>query len=274
MFKSKKIVFILALILTTPLVVKSQGVGVYNGLTKTRDVSIGQSYSNVIVLKNSGTEPEEVRLYQTDFHFTADGQKFFAKPGQSTRSNSSWITFSPSRLTVPPSTLAEIKVHIQVPDDPVLCGTYWSMIMVEIVPKITQDIDSLKKHDIQFGINQVMRYGVQIISNINNSGTRDINFLDTKVIEEQGSKILEVDVENTGERWLRPYLWVDLYSSDGHYIGKFEGGRWRIFPGTSVRFRVDLTTVPEGKYNALVVVDNKDEYIFGAQYALNLENTY
>lgn len=274
MFKSKKIVFLLAFILASPLAVMSQGIGVYNGLTKIRDISIGQSYSDVIVLKNSGIEPEEVRLYQTDFHFTSDGQKFFNSPGQAPRSNSDWITFSPSRLTIAPSTLAEIKVNIRIPDDSSLCGTYWSMIMVEIVPRITEEIDTLKKHDIQFGINQVMRYGVQIISNINNSGTRDIKFLDTKVIKEQESKILEVDVKNTGERWLRPYLWVDLYNSDGNYLGKFEGGRWRIFPGTSVRFRVDLTSIPKGKYNALVVVDNKDEYIFGAQYALSLENFY
>jgi hypothetical protein len=273
MSKSRKLIFLLVIILASPLVSVSQGVGVYNGLTKVRDVGVGETYTDVIILKNTGEMPEEVRLYQSDFSFTSDGKKSFDKPGQLDRSNSNWITFSPSRVTIPPSTITEIKVTIRVPNNRILCGTYWSMIMVELVPRITEDIDTLKKQNIQFGINQIMRYGVQIITNINDTGRRDIKFLNSKVIKENESKILQVDVENTGERWLRPYLWVDIYTSDGQRVGKFEGEQWRIYPGTSVRFRVDLSTVPEGKYNALVVVDNRDEYVFGIQYSLNLENT-
>jgi len=42
----------------------------------------------------------------------------------------------------------------------------------------------------------------------------------------------------------------------------------RIYPGTSVRHKIDLSSLPGGKYMALVVADNGDEYIFGAQYTL------
>ena len=79
-----------------------------------------------------------------------------------------------------------------------------------------------------------------------------------------------MDVENIGERWLTPVLFVELYAENGEYAGKFEGGKWRIYPGTSVRYRVDLTSLPEGTYKALIFVDNLDEYVFGAEYTLDI----
>ena len=49
---------------------------------------------------------------------------------------------------------------------------------------------------------------------------------------------------------------------------RFETDRKRLYPGTSVRYSVDLTEVASGSYQALVVVDNGDEHVFGAQYGL------
>ena len=51
---------------------------------------------------------------------------------------------------------------------------------------------------------------------------------------------------------------------------KLEGERWRLFPGTSARFRFDVSALKPGAYNALIVFDNKDSSVFGVRYALNI----
>ena len=84
-------------------------------------------------------------------------------------------------------------------------------------------------------------------------------------------RVLQVDLENIGQRWLRLSLWVELYDESGRYIGKFDGQRKRTYPGTSVRCKVDLSNIPKGTYKALVVADCGGDYIFGANYNLKFE---
>ena len=90
-------------------------------------------------------------------------------------------------------------------------------------------------------------------------------------MKEESKRTLEVDLENIGERWLRPYLWAELYDGEGRFVGKFEACKHRIYPGTSARYRVDLSEVPKGDYKALVIADCGGDFIFGANYNLKLE---
>jgi len=110
-----------------------------------------------------------------------------------------------------------------------------------------------------------------MLTHIGDTGTRKIKFLDKKLFSQDGKTILQMDIENIGERWLTPTLWVELYDNQGTELGRFESGKRRIYPSCSVRYKVDLTDVPEGKYKALVVADNGDEYVFGAKYDLGIE---
>jgi hypothetical protein len=80
-----------------------------------------------------------------------------------------------------------------------------------------------------------------------------------------------MDIDNIGEMWLSPPLWVEIYDSHGAKVGRFESSKKRIYPGCSVRHKVDLTDVPRGKYQALVVADNGDEHVFGAKYDFGIE---
>lgn len=119
------------------------------------------------------------------------------------------------------------------------------------------------------GIRQVVRYAIQLVTHMGETGSREIRFADRAlVLGEDGTRRLHVDVENTGERSLRPYLWVELHDSTGGRLGRFESDRKRLYPGTSVRYMIDLSGAPSGSYQALVVVDNGDEHVFGAEYGL------
>ena len=247
------------------------GVSVTSGLTYEKEAQVGETYRGVIQLRNTGEEPQEVKIYQTDYLFFCDGSNIYGEPGKDPRSNADWITFSPRRLTIPPKGTANVDYIVQVPDDKALVGTYWSMLMVEGISSSSPEASRREKDKITVGISQVIRYGVQMRTQIGDTGTRKLKFLKTRLLKEDKGRILQLDIENIGERLLRPALWADLYDEKGKSIGKFEGAKLRVYPTTSVRFRIDLSQVPKGKYKALVVADCGGDDLFGATYTLKFE---
>ncbi len=119
------------------------------------------------------------------------------------------------------------------------------------------------------GIMQTIRYGIQIATHILGTGERLVEFRNPQVVKrEDGKRLFQVDVENTGTRGIRPEVSLEVFNEKGASMGTFSGVRFRIYPGTSVPQLIDLSTVPAGSYKALFVVDAGGEEIFGAQYTL------
>lgn len=247
------------------------GVSVIGGLSRENTAKPGERLEGVILLKNTGESPAEVKVYQTDFLSYADGRNIYGEPGSTPRSSAGWISLSPSRLVIPPQNTASVYYDLRLPADKALKGTYWSVVMVEPIPETSPESMTGEKGKIKIGIRAVIRYGIQIVTDIGDTGERRIRFSDKRLLSRDGQKILRLDIENTGDRWLSPLVWADLFTEPGRSIGRFESGRFRIYPGCSVRHRINLTGVPAGKYRALVVVDNGDEYVFGARYDLEIE---
>ena len=269
--KAKKNVgglLMMAALLSLPLPGRAH-VGIVSGLTEEKVCRPGETFQGSIRIRNYGTSSEDLRIYQTDYAFTSDGKGFYDPPGQAARSNAAWITTGQKRLTVPGSSQVELRYAVKVPDDPGLVGTYWSVIMVEAPPKAAAVPAGAPEKAPSLGIAQVIRYAVQMVTHIGDTGSRDVKFVGTELLQDAGQKTFQVDVENTGERWLRTYSRLELYNLKGELAGKFEGERLRTFPGTSVRFKFDVSHVADGRYKALVVLDNKDAHVFGAQYTLD-----
>ncbi len=267
--RSKKAYAILILaLLSCPFTGRAQ-VGILNGLTQEKVCKPGEAFQSFITIRNYGREPQDVRIYQTDYAFTFDGKSYYDPPGKAPRSNAGWIAIGHKQMTIAGASHADVRFSVKVPDDPGLVGTYWSVIMVEGVAKAQAAPPGTPQKEPSVGINQVVRYAVQIVTQIGDSGSLQLKFLKTELLQDNGRKTLHVDVENTGERWLRPVASLELYHQNGELAGKFEGERLRIFPETSVRFSFDVSRVAEGRYKALVMLDNKDSHVFGAQYTLD-----
>lgn len=266
----KKIYFLIFLFLISSEVCLA-GTSVLGPLTHLKAAHPGEKYEGVILLRNSEETPSEVKVYQTDYLFYADGKNIYGESGSVPRSNATWISVSPNRLTIPPREEFSVHYTVQVPSGQDMKGTYWSMIMVEPISETSAESAKWEKDKSKVAISTVIRYGIQMITEIGNAGASQIKFADKKIISEDGNRVLQLDIENTGERVLSPAVWVELYNKEGASVGRFESGKVRIYPGCSVRHRILLPKVAGGNYRALVVADNGDESIFGAQYDLEME---
>jgi len=268
----KRIFFIIAFFLFTSFQISYGSVIVVGGLTHEKSAKPGDIYEGIIFLKNDGDTPSEVRLYLTDYKYSADGKSEYGNPGTGARSNARWLTFSPQRLIVAPKDTAPVNYTVKVPADADMKGTYWSMIMVEPLAETpAPGIEKTGKEKAKVGIQTVIRYGVQMITQISEGGEKKLSFLDKRLLAREGRIVFQLDVGNTGERSVSPVIWAELYNSEGVYIGRYESRRLRILPGCSVRHEMDFTGVPKGDYRALVVADNGDENVFGAEYNLSIK---
>ena len=237
-------------------------------LTHEKESAPGQEYTGSIAVSNVEENPCEVKVYQTDYQFFADGRILYSDPGMLERSNASWITLTPKTFTIPAKETVTIHYTVKVPDDKSLVGTYWSIVMIEGLDQGSPE-SSTPETEVSVGVQQVFRYGIQMVTHIGNSGKKTLQFTGAKLVKEE--KKLYLDVENTGERWLRAHLWAELYDSTGNTLGQLEGGRLRIYPGTSVRFNVDMSEIPSGSYKTLIIIDCGDNDVFGANWNLVLE---
>ncbi len=248
-------------------------VAVVGELSQEREVSPGSAYEGVIMVRNDLDEPQEAKIYQTDYLFWFDGTNNYGEPGTATRSNAPWITFNPSYLVIPPRSTATVNYSVVIPQTwkgSALRGTYWSMLMVEGIPKGSPE-SAVRRPGTraQMGIQQTIRYGIQIVTHIENTGNAEVSFIGSQLIaRDDGSRVLQVDIENKGDRAIRPDVFVELFDEKGAAHGKFSGVRSRIYPGTSIRQSILLTNVPKGTYKALVVVDSGGDDVVAAQYTL------
>jgi hypothetical protein len=150
-------------------------------LIREKSVQPGETYKEYISLKNNGINPAQIKIYQTDYLFSHQGWSRYPEPaaGQVERSNANWISFNPSLLVIPPKEKAVVSYILKVPSDNSLKGTYWSMLMIEEI--IGDDSSTVQTADFEVNIQQVMRYGIQMVSNIGDSGIRDLKILDQKL---------------------------------------------------------------------------------------------
>lgn len=224
----------------------------------------GQRYEGTILIRNVTTEPQAVRVYQTDYHFFADGTSHFDEPGSTSRSNAAWIKPSVTTVAIPASSEVTIAYTVSVPSSDTLRGTYWSALMVEGAPTAPPAATSK-----QVGLGAVVRYAVQLATHLPVAGSRKVSFANQTVSADSlGRRVVELEVQNAGERGYRPNIWAELYDATGALRGRREQQRGLLYPGTSLRQRFVFDVLPAGSYKAVVFADTGDDSVFAAQYKI------
>ena len=253
--------FVLNLFVAAPL---QAGVAVLNGLSHIYQSNSGELVKGWIEIQNSEDTDQAVKLYQRDYLFNCNGETHYNEPDSHSRSNASWIDLSSSYLILKPKEKTIIPFEIQVPWRDSLMGTYWSVIMVE-------GIDMLDSTKLSKGVHvrTALRYAIQIINTIS-SAKAQLDFVDVGLAKESGGRFLKVDIANSGQRYLRPELILELFDATGNSIGVFKSKKRKTFPGTSVRMHIPLEGVKSGDYKAVLLADCGEEDVFGLNLTLEM----
>jgi len=234
--------------------------------TQLRVSNAGEIYRGSIAIRNQGKSVATVKLYQTDYAFAADGSNSFGLPGSTPRSNAAWLRLGQEQVVIAPGDVANVDYEVRIPGDDRLIGTYWSCVMIQEV----EGAEATGERRSGVHLHQTIRHAVQVITEIGETGRSEVAFRNARLTTEAGKRLLDVDLENIGDRWLRTDVWLELHDATGRALGRFAAAKRRIFPGTSVRNRIELTAAPPGKYLALLVADGGRNDLFGTQIELDL----
>lgn len=268
---NKTLLLLLALILGVIPSTSSAQISVRSQLSHDESTTPGGSYSGSILIRNDTDEIQQAKLYQTDYSFQSDGTNYFGTPGETERSNAAWIELGTSSLVVPPRESVTISYRVRVPSEVPLNGTFWSVIMVEGVPKNSAESLSNNTPDNSLGLIQVTRYGVQVATHIEGTGSAQLEITDSAFTRaEDGSASLKLSIANNGDKMVRPEMWVELYDEAGKAVGKRDGLNNRLYPGTSVQQNIKLGKLDIGTYRALVIMDAGSDEVFAAEFTLNV----
>ena len=261
---AKFCISIILLLLSSSLLFGS--IVVLNGLTHEQTATPGEIYKGTIQIQNTANIERSVRVYLKDYLFNSSGESRHDPPGTLARSNSGWITFNPELLNLSPGEKATIDYEVKVPVQDSLKGTYWSVIMVEgILPPDTT------KFNRGVTINTAIRYAVQIVTNIGNSGASDLQFKELEIVKQDQINTLSVSIENTGERQLKPEVALELFDENGNSAGVIKAEPKKTFPGTSININLSLNGIKPGKYTGVLIADCDEDHVFGTNISFELE---
>lgn len=249
-----------------PVVIWSQVV-VSTKLVMESTALAGQSYPGIVGIKNIGGRDERVTLYLRDYIFSADGSNIFGEPGTTQRSNAAWIQLKRQEVKVAPGQTQEVEFAVTVPANENLSGSYWSLLMVE---SITASVRNPEREEDEVGVVAGVRFGIQVVTNIGDTGRRRLSFLNAGLDRKDGAGVFRVDVENDGERRLTPKFYLELYGEEGTYEGRYNHRSIGLYPGSSTALVFPLEGAAAGKYYLMVVADAGGSDVFGAQYSVEV----
>lgn len=236
-----------------------------NGLTHTHAVKGGVVYSGVIGIQNTADVAQNVRLYQKDYTYSADGRSHYEDPGQNPRSNLHWIELNTNLLTLEAKGKMEVLYEITVPHE-MEAGSYWSVIMVEPVADIQP---SNERASVQ--IRSIVRYSIQIVTTNDHPARALLQFMSFQLAEREGERVLDIAIANAGDLYHVVETSMTVFDrASGEQKGVFRTNKLSLLPQNSKRFTMALRGLEPGAYRASVVAVTQDEEAFGINIELEV----
>ncbi len=221
----------------------------------------GESYTGEIQIANPGERNERVQLSKADYLYFADGNNLFHAPGTDPRSNAPWVQFARDVVVVPPGKSIKVPYTVVVPGDPALKGVYWSIVFVESITDSLLNPDLKEDEVAALSINY--RFGVQIATQIGETGNPGLQFTDIRIDKEAEEKTIAFTIENTGETHAVGEVYALAYSRTGSFIGRFDGRRIGTLPGTTVTRSIVFPDMDAGSYRIQLLADIGKDKIYG-----------
>ena len=243
------------------------GVAVLNGLAHEYSVTPGNVYKGQIELKNASEIAQVVTIYQSDMATMHTGETFYSDSIRNDRSNLEWIKLSNLNVTLESDAQGTVDFEIHVPNNNNMSGTYWSVIMIE-----PRDPIHIQEDESGYSIQSKVRYAIQIVCNIGETGSTDLKFLNISQEYFQGKHYLEVDVENTGQTLVKPTLSLELFDSAGNSLPMIMAEKQRIFPTSSKRYIIEIDGIENGVYQGILIADCNTDDLFGVNVTLHLKD--
>ena len=240
---------------------------VLNGLTHIHDVENGQKIQGAIELQNTDKEnPQRVLIYLKDLLQDCEGKTHYLEINDQERTLCEWVELSHNEKILQPGEKFNLIYTITVPQSSSIKlkdGSFWGVLMVELAKPLAED----NQYGLQ--IDSKIRYGIQLIANLGEKRTSEIEFLDIKVVTKQEGKFAEILVKNNGDYLVQPTVLLELYSEEGEKVKEYQATFKKVYPSSCKSFLIPVNKVKSGTYQGVIVADYGGE-LFGVNVSLDI----
>lgn len=183
----------------------------------------GAEYTNAVQVTNSGAEPLRLRAYLEDWTLDEVGTPIFQPAGSMPRTASAWIDVGPSDLLLKPGETEFVRFTIHVPRG-MGEGAFYTSLILENVPLNRAEL----------GPNQVFirgRVGCMLYVTIGEP-EKSARIKSLVSVERDGNRYLVMEVENTGQDFIRLAGAVDFLVGEQEVGDRVAVPDVPVLPGT------------------------------------------
>lgn len=237
------------------------GIVILNGLTHVHESASGQLITGVIRLKNTDETEQRIIIYFNDLFQECGKETVLTADATHKNSIKNWLSTNVNEHVFTANEEYELIYTINVPNDVAFDGSYWGILMVEIEKPIKED-------ELEYGVKleSKVRYGIQIIADINERTPSELEFYDIKIEEPDGNKLINVKLKNLGAFHVEPTLVLEVFNTNGEPQKKEEVKFKKVYPNSCKGFTLDISGLPKGAYTAVLVADYGENI-----YSIDLE---
>ena len=227
----------------------------------------GDKIEGKIQLYNQSEKPQRVMLKFYDYPYFDNEEQGYIYPevGKDKRSNASWFQLEKNLVTIPGSSSYEVPVRGTFPENKKLEGSYYSILMIE------PELEEIKFDEEKPMVRSLVRYALHMVTSLDETGEYGLKIISKNIKEKGEKKIFEFEVENTGSKYFRPNILIELYSQSGEKIEPFKLSPIWLLPTKTKKYEIDVTDLKLGKYQGMILFDQKGADFFGSNCEFELK---
>jgi len=241
-------------------------ISVINGLTHTYTGTSGQVISGEVILVNGSSQEERVTFELSDAIFYCDAPRIFTNEETHPRSSNDWFKAELMDVVLNPKEKYVYRFTITIPNDQQIRGSFWTILMVNAEKPIKEE--ALTE---SIGLNTKMRYAVGLLTHVNELDAVNLEFNDIQIVKktEKTNSNLDIKLQNHSSFIEETLLSLEVYDKNGVKVFEEKSTRKKIFPGACTDFNIDISSIPEGDYECILIAESREEYV-GANISLQL----
>ena len=230
--------------------------------------------SQKIYVTNNGKKSETFQVLFHDFRSEGNkGKTQVVKDGEYEHGCSKWLSASPAFFDLAPGQTQEVDILMQVPNTPEANNSRWAVALVKLSKENTGPQD--KGNNVTgMQIIQTFQFLIHIFQtppSVTFKQADIVSFKDITTPQDE-SKVLQIEVENTGDAIIDCAPYLDVVNMNTGESRRIKGKGFTVLPGGKRQVRFMLPKgLPKGKYNILGVVDyGSDSDLAGAELNIDI----
>ncbi len=231
----------------------------------------GEKYTGSIQISNDSEEIAYLKISLGDWRQVGENEQYLEVGGVE-HSISQWMQISPFHLAIRSGDWGNVHYEIKVPDNPKLSGSYWGIIFVE-EEKRQSTVPAANKSKSNLGINIVFRHGIKIYTTFPDTDKSKAEFVAAETVPtDNGGLDFVATLENQGNTYLRPFVWLELRDESGATVQKVNHHRQTVLPGIkrNYKFALHELDMKPGRYTALIIADYNAPLLIAAQAEIDV----